>query len=266
MFPPELRSPATSTRALFSTFATDTAMTGMASVVVGTFAPFVAATIWTLMPAFACRLAILPARTEPVSPRVTLAVFVLSTQSASQLNPNWAARLDPISETFHPFQVVLSKVVVASAYNSTTPSDSILPFTSTVAVLEVSIIIFSNSASGFVGAFSYLLFAVDRRMMSPESSAAGFMVTVPTSNVAFVSTLPLASFAFTRPVKSRSFWLCSTAPLATVILLAPSTMPLRVLIFPWISMAASEFNSISSIAVNVPPSRLLKLAISWWNW
>ena len=135
--PSDARSPATSTSALFFTLATATEVTGMAVEESGCFLPMAAALTFTSAVASACRLASPPALMEPVLPTVTEAVFVLSAQSASQLNPSCAAKFCPISETFFPSQVVLSNTVLASADTSTPPSDSILPATSTVALFVV---------------------------------------------------------------------------------------------------------------------------------
>ena len=136
--PFEASSPATSTSALFFTFATPTAMTGMAVEVPSAFLPMVAAEIFTFTVASACKFASPPALTEPVSPRVTEAVLFFTAQSASQLKPRSLARFCPICEIFQLFQAVLSKVVTASADTSTLPSDTIWPATSTVAVLVLS--------------------------------------------------------------------------------------------------------------------------------
>ena len=185
--PFEASSPATSTSALFFTFATPTAMIGMAVEVPSAFLPIVAAEIFTLTVASACKFASPPALTEPVSPRVTEAVLFLTAQSASQLKPKSLARFCPIWEIFQLFQLVLSNVVWASADRSTPPSDSILPLTSTVALFDVSKMALYVCPPGMIGVLVYSLAAVARRMMSPESSAAGFRVTEPTSKVAAVS-------------------------------------------------------------------------------
>ena len=262
----EVISPCTSTKALFFTFATETAVTGTAEEVSAALTAWLWAFRFTSTLASDCSFTSPVAVIFPFLFTVTEAVLYFNAHSASILIPRSFNISLGISDSLKEPHCVVSIVVRASAERSAFPSVTIEPSITTWAFT----LVFKAAAmeSGIMGDVVSLS-ETARRMMSPLWSSATAVRPTP-AKVASV-TVPSLPLAFTRPVKSMPLLPVRTAPFFISILAAPSTMPLRVLIRPATSMFPSGFSFKSCNSLNLPlfsPASVMrfpKLAISLWN-
>ena len=135
------------------------------------------------------------------------------------------------------------------------------------------------SSPGIRGLLVKSCFASARRMISPDLSSVTAVMPI------LEKAAPLTFSVFTRLEKLISFWLFSTAPFSMAIFPAPNTMPLRVLILPFISIpflsaspsansrpvalnSPSSFPSCSSLSYRVPnfAKSFLTASATFWSW